>query len=320
MRLIGARLAGLPGQHRNCINGTLTKGEGVCTENQPDDPPWGKLRSLGGSESEDWSAHLATDEPAHYFAVPPSVVTGPATASPKPIRTARSGSAHQGLDRWNHSRLSARSARRATSVPSHGASDGHRMHDQWWRMGSFLIFAMSPLRKKAARCEFGEKMTNNQWSLLIAATQAPKYTIRVCNGMTADQHTKSECEIDLLADIAGREEAIGGSRDVSFDLWLLGQVYRCLNVPEPDNAGERLTVFRTAVAAMIGIRPGDEIEGMIAAQIVATHIATMACHQRASQVDQTFEGWRECLNQASKLSRSYAALVEALHRHRNKGQ
>ena len=35
--------------------------------------------------------------------------------------------------------------------------------------------------------------------------------------------------------------------------------------------------------------------------------------------EQTFEGRRENLNQGNKLSRSYAALVEALNRHRGKG-
>jgi hypothetical protein len=34
----------------------------------------------------------------------------------------------------------------------------------------------------------------------------------------------------------------------------------------------------------------------------------------------TFEGWRENLSQANKLSRTYATLPEALNRHRGKGQ
>jgi hypothetical protein len=36
--------------------------------------------------------------------------------------------------------------------------------------------------------------------------------------------------------------------------------------------------------------------------------------------EQSFEGRRENLTQANKLSRTYAALVEALNRHRGKGQ
>ena len=36
--------------------------------------------------------------------------------------------------------------------------------------------------------------------------------------------------------------------------------------------------------------------------------------------DQTFEGRKESLNQANKLSRTWATLLEALNRHRGKGQ
>ena len=36
--------------------------------------------------------------------------------------------------------------------------------------------------------------------------------------------------------------------------------------------------------------------------------------------EQTFEGRRENLNQANKLSRTYGALLETLNRHRGKGQ
>src|SRR5207344_494168 len=43
-------------------------------------------------------------------------------------------------------------------------------------------------------------------------------------------------------------------------------------------------------------------------------------NRRAMIPDQTFEGYRENLNQANKLSRTYAVLLDALNRHRGKGQ
>ena len=46
----------------------------------------------------------------------------------------------------------------------------------------------------------------------------------------------------------------------------------------------------------------------------------MECYRRAMIGEQTFEGRRENLNQANKLSRTYATLLEALNRHRGKGQ
>jgi hypothetical protein len=59
---------------------------------------------------------------------------------------------------------------------------------------------------------------------------------------------------------------------------------------------------------------------MIAAQLIATHNATMECYRRAMIAEQTLEGRRENLNQANKLARTYATLIEALNRHRGKGQ
>lgn len=64
----------------------------------------------------------------------------------------------------------------------------------------------------------------------------------------------------------------------------------------------------------------DELESMIAAQLIATHNAAMECYRRAMIDEQTFEGRRENLSQANKLSRTYATLIEALNRHRGKGQ
>jgi hypothetical protein len=74
------------------------------------------------------------------------------------------------------------------------------------------------------------------------------------------------------------------------------------------------------LAVMIGMKPRDELEGMLIAQLIATHSAAMECYRRGMIADQSFEGRRENLTQASKLSRTYAALTEALDRHRGKGQ
>src|SRR5258708_24588659 len=59
---------------------------------------------------------------------------------------------------------------------------------------------------------------------------------------------------------------------------------------------------------------------MLAAQLLASHNAAMECYRRAMIAEQTFEGRKENLSQANKLSRTYATLLEALNRHRGKGQ
>jgi hypothetical protein len=48
----------------------------------------------------------------------------------------------------------------------------------------------------------------------------------------------------------------------------------------------------------MAISPQDEIEGMIATQLIASHNASMECYRRAMIGEQTFEGRKENLNQA----------------------
>ncbi len=74
------------------------------------------------------------------------------------------------------------------------------------------------------------------------------------------------------------------------------------------------------ISAVIAISPRDEIEGMIETQLIAAHNASMECFRRAMIWEQTFEGRKENPNQANKLSCTYSALLEALNRHRGKGQ
>ena len=86
------------------------------------------------------------------------------------------------------------------------------------------------------------------------------------------------------------------------------------------DADARDRQLSATVAALVGIGPKDELESMMAAQLLAAHNAAMECYRRAMIPDQTAEGRRENLNQANKLSRTWATLLEALNRHRGKGQ
>jgi hypothetical protein len=54
-------------------------------------------------------------------------------------------------------------------------------------------------------------------------------------------------------------------------------------------------------------------------ELLAAHNAAMESYRRAMLKDQSFEGRQENLNQGNRLSRSFAALVEALKRYRGKG-
>jgi len=120
-------------------------------------------------------------------------------------------------------------------------------------------------------------------------------------------------------DRKGNLKNVGGSPSDSFNSEIANQAIQALWLKNssPEQRDKQLSA---TVAAMIGIAPKDELEGMIAGQLIASHSAAMECYRRAMIGEQSFEGRRENLTQANKCSRTYAALLEALNRHRGKGQ
>ena len=109
-----------------------------------------------------------------------------------------------------------------------------------------------------------------------------------------------------------------GSRVDEFSQVLINQVGNALWRVQGSEK-EQDQQIQAILAAMIGIRPQDEIEGMMAAQLVAVHNVAMECLRRAMITEQSHIGREANLNQANKLTRSYAALVESLNKYRGKG-
>lgn len=73
------------------------------------------------------------------------------------------------------------------------------------------------------------------------------------------------------------------------------------------------------VGALRGIEPRDEVEAMLAAQMVAIHNATMRAAENFSRVESLmqFEAQEKAYN---KLARTFAAQVETLKRYRTGGE
>jgi hypothetical protein len=124
---------------------------------------------------------------------------------------------------------------------------------------------------------------------------------------------------DDPVDRKGRLKIVGGSQSDSWNTILANQTVQTLWLAHSDQDTQDSQRSAT-LAALIGIGPRDELEGMMAAQLLASHNAAMECYRRAMLSEQTLEGRRENLNQANKLSRTYTTLLEALNRHRGKGQ
>jgi hypothetical protein len=135
----------------------------------------------------------------------------------------------------------------------------------------------------------------------------------------ADDKQTSTVDLSNPANHKGRLKRVGGSQSDHWNSVLINQVAKTLWVKYSDK-DMRDQQCNATVAALIGIGPNDEIEGMLAAQMIATHNAAMECFRRAMLGEQTFEGRNENLNQANKLSRTYTMLLDSLNRHRGKVQ
>ena len=134
---------------------------------------------------------------------------------------------------------------------------------------------------------------------------------------SAAEQTREIIDISRSEEQRAALRSISGSDDHNFTINLLGQV---VAAHWQGNSSSDERQMDATLAAMRDLKPRDPIEGMAIGQAIACHAAAMECYRRAMIPDQTFPGWRESLNQANKLSRTYAALMEALDRHRNKGQ
>ncbi len=101
---------------------------------------------------------------------------------------------------------------------------------------------------------------------------------------------------------------------------LVDQLREALWPHSPLNEEEMVSRAKAMLAALAGIRPQDEVEGMLAVQMVATHNVAMDCLRRAAVPEQTFEGRELNLRHAGKLLALYLRQVEVLDRHRGQGK
>jgi hypothetical protein len=114
-----------------------------------------------------------------------------------------------------------------------------------------------------------------------------------------------------------------GTPDGGLCEYLLNQVVQtfrgCVSSDGVDY--DKLVSFaNNAMALLSGIQPRDEVEGMLAVQMIAVHNTAMETMTRAMITDQTFEGREAAANQATKMLRTFAAQMEALKRYRTGGQ
>ena len=114
-----------------------------------------------------------------------------------------------------------------------------------------------------------------------------------------------------------------GTPDIEIQMFLLNQAiqtFRGATTSEGFNYDRMAEFCNNVMALLNGIQPQDEIEGMLAVQMIAVHNMAMETIKRAMITGQTFEGTEGNVTQATKMLRTFTTQMEALKRYRTGGQ
>jgi hypothetical protein len=83
---------------------------------------------------------------------------------------------------------------------------------------------------------------------------------------------------------------------------------------------EQLRKANAAIAFIGEIEPSDSEEFLLASQMFAVHDLSMTMAKRAAIPDQTIDGVDRNINRMTKLMRTFTTQMDALNKHRTKGQ
>jgi hypothetical protein len=108
-----------------------------------------------------------------------------------------------------------------------------------------------------------------------------------------------------------------GSGHREFQTYCLSQLINIL--PDNPKSADVTLPVNAALAMLNAIKPQDELEAMLAVQMVASNHLALASTRRAAQAT-TIDSRQLNGNLATKFSRTFVAQLEALGRHRRGGK
>ena len=134
------------------------------------------------------------------------------------------------------------------------------------------------------------------------------------------QTEKKPTTTDVSVEPVEAHKEATGSEDWDLQLRMINQVHDTLCLHEGMNESRQKLYSDSVIPMLQGIKPTDEVEGMLATQMVATHNIAMECLGRAMSPKQSFQGWDLNLKHATKLLSIFSRQIEVLDKHRGKGQ
>ena len=152
-------------------------------------------------------------------------------------------------------------------------------------------------------------------SLPLPATSAPRVRVRQTEGGHAVEPVLDET-LDLDEFRIRFVGAFGTTEQIIAEA-LFQQVVNALH-PDPKKLLDAATA-NLVLALLHRIGPRDELEAMLASQMIVAHVAAMDASRRALHVEQTAGGRAAYLGLMRKLMTLFTAQMDALNRHRGKG-
>ena len=135
-----------------------------------------------------------------------------------------------------------------------------------------------------------------------------------------DRAKDGDRKADRAKGTRSHERIATGSDSEDFQQELIGQVIGTIWTPNSKAESKKYGSILAALDAMAGIAPRDELEGMLAAQMVATHNVAMELIRRGMLENQHFEGIDQSLKHAAKFLALFERQLSALDKRRGKGR
>ena len=187
-----------------------------------------------------------------------------------------------------------------------------------------------PTKKKGNKSK--RKIADNRVAKKVDYTpeeqaQIDKYFIRSkmkpVKYKTTDKSKNFELEGDGLLAVAKISEAFG-TCDYDLHNFLLDQVTQTFKGFQSSEGvcenAKMAELCNHAMAILQGIKPQDEIEGMLAVQMIGVHNMVMEAMKTVMISDQFPQSKESNTNRATKLLRTFTAQMEALKKYRTGGQ
>ena len=125
-------------------------------------------------------------------------------------------------------------------------------------------------------------------------------------------------ETDISLRCAKLMESMG-TPDRSLQLYLLQQIMKVFKGIGVGDKEKLASLTNNALALLDGIQPQDELEGMLAVQMIGVHNMAMDCIGMATQTDKV-DFMNTYMNGATKMLRTFTVQMEALKNYRTGGQ